>query len=581
MKHTISSIFLVVVIILVNTLNINAQTISNVAGNNVAGYSGDGNLATSAKINHPNGVAVDAMGNIYFSDYYNHVIRKVNTSGIISTFAGNTVAGYSGDGSLATSAKLNYPTGVAVDANGNVYIADKNNSVIRKVNTSGIITTIAGTSVAGYTGDGGLATSAKINLPAAVATDAAGNVYISDTYNHAIRKVSTSGIITTVAGGNGIGYTGDGSVATSAEFNFPWGLTVDNSGNIFVGDEHNHVIRKVNTSGIITTVAGTGTSGYTGDGGLATAAKLNVCNGVVSDAQGNLYISDVSNNVIRMVNTSGVITTIAGTGVSGYSGNGGSATLAQLDTPSSITLDTAGNVLFTDGDNHVVRKITLGCGLAFTTQPINQSVSKGDNVNFSCLANNISALYHWEYYSNGNFVNFSDNGCTTFGSATNSLSLNYVQNTADQLQVRCIANYNGCADTSNLVVLSVNSTNCTVYDTIHVTVYDTVTNYVAVTDTLIINISLTGLSQPDSATSIKIFPNPTSDHITIDYGNFSLISGYSVEVKNSLGQTVFATLVNQQQSYIDISNWGGNGIYFVHILDSQNTILDIKKIILQ
>ncbi|MGB3947487.1 MAG: T9SS type A sorting domain-containing protein [Bacteroidia bacterium] len=580
MKHIISSTLLVV-IILVNALNINAQIISNVAGNNVAGYSGDGNLATSAKINHPNGVAVDAMGNIYFSDYSNHVIRKVNTSGIISTFAGNTVAGYSGDGSLATSAKLNYPTGVAVDANGNVYIADKNNSVIRKVNTFGIITTIAGTSVTGYSGDGGLATSAKIYFPAAVATDAAGNVYISDTYNHAIRKVNTSGIISTVAGGNGIGYSGDGGVATSAEFNFPWGLTVDNAGNIFIGDEHNHVIRKVNTSGIISTVAGTGASGYAGDGGLATSAQLNVCNGVVSDALGNLYISDTYNNVIRKVSSSGIITTIAGTGVAGYSGNGGAALSAQLDTPSSITLDTAGNVLFTDGDNHVVRKITLGCGLAFTTHPINQTVSKGDNVNFSSLANNLSALYHWQYYSNGSYVNFSDNGCTIFGSSTNSISLNYVQNSSDQLQVRCIANYNGCADTSNVAILSVNSGLCTVYDTVHITVYDTIINYVAVTDTLIINFSLTGLNPPNDYNVIKIFPNPTSDHITIDYGTFSLMSGYSVEVKNTMGQTVFAALVNQQQSYIDISNWGGDGVYFVHILDSQNTILEIKKIILQ
>jgi sugar lactone lactonase YvrE len=580
MKHIISSVLLVV-IILVNTQNINSQIISNVAGNHIAGYSGDGNLATSAKVNHPNGVAVDASGNIYFSDYYNHVIRKVNASGIISTFAGNTVAGYSGDGSLATSAKLNYPTGVAVDANGNVYIADKNNSVIRKVNTSGIITTIAGTSVAGYTGDGGLATSAKINLPAAVATDVAGNVYISDTYNQAIRKVNTSGIITTIAGGNGIGYTGDGSSATSAELNFPWGLTVDNSGNIFVGDEHNHVIRKINTSGIISTIAGTGTAGYSGDGGLATNALLNVCNGVVSDAQGNLYISDISNNVIRKINTSGVITTIAGTGVAGYSGNGGAATAAQLDTPSSITLDTAGNVVFTDGNNHVVRKITLGCALAFTTHPINQTVAKGDNVNFSSLANNISALYHWQYYSNGSYVNFSDNGCTTFGSTTNALSLNYVQNSSDQLQVRCITNYSGCADTSNVAVLSVNSGACTVYDTVHVTVYDTITNYVAVTDTLIINVSLTGLNPPNDYNMIKIFPNPTSDHITIDYGTYSLMSGFSIEVENTVGQTVFATLVNQQQSYIDISNWGGDGIYFFHILDTQNNILDIKKIVLQ
>ena len=291
-------------------------TVAGIGGS--TGYSGDGGLATLAKLNYPNGVALDAAGNIYIADADNHVIRLVNVdTGIITTVAGTGGSnGYSGDGGLATSAKLNGPYGVAIDAAGNICIADSYNHVVRMVASStGIITTVAGTGGNdGYTGDGGLATSAKLYYPFGVAIDAAGNIYIVDSYNHVVRMVASStGIITTVAGtGGSTGYTGDGGLATSAKLYYPFGVAVDAAGNIYIVETYNNVIRLVTKStGIITTVAGTGTQGYTGDGGLATSAKLNEPRGVAIDTAGNIYIADFSYNIIRLVTQStGIITTL-------------------------------------------------------------------------------------------------------------------------------------------------------------------------------------------------------------------------------------------------------------------------------
>jgi hypothetical protein len=253
----------------------NAIIIDTVAGNGSWGYSGDGGPATEAMLSYPRGVAVDASGNIYIADLYNHRIRKVDTSGIITTVAGNGDEGYSGDGGPATEAMLDFPFGVAVDASGNIYIGDTHNYRIRKVDTSGIITTVAGNGAWGYSGDGGPATEAMLDFPCDVAVDASGNLYIGDVYNQRIRKVDTSGIINTVAGNGSWGYSGDGGPATEAQLHGPFGVTVDASGNLYIADYDNQRIRKVDTSGIITTVAGNGSRGYSGDGGPATDAMLN------------------------------------------------------------------------------------------------------------------------------------------------------------------------------------------------------------------------------------------------------------------------------------------------------------------
>jgi sugar lactone lactonase YvrE len=341
---------------------VNAQIISTVAGNGTLGFSGDGGVATSAELN-PFGVATDASGNIYIADKNNNRIRKVNISnGIISTFAGNGTAGFSGDGGAATSAALNFPCGIATDASENIYIADANNHRIRKVNIStGIISTVAGNGTAGFSGDGGAATSAELYAPMGIITDTYENIYIVDKNNHRIRKVNKStGTISTFAGNGNAGFSGDGGAATSAEMNLPWGISKDFSGNIYIADSYNNRIRKVNIStGVITTFAGNGTAGYSGDGGAATSAELSFPCGIASDASGNIYIVDKNNNRIRKVNIStGNISTFAGNGTAGYSGDGGAATSAELNLPWGVSADADGIVYIADVGNSRVRKIT-------------------------------------------------------------------------------------------------------------------------------------------------------------------------------------------------------------------------------
>ncbi|MEM7735487.1 MAG: MBG domain-containing protein [Deinococcota bacterium] len=274
-------------------------TISTVAGTGTRGFSGDGDLATAAQLFNPTNVTIDSAGNLFIADFDNDRIRKVDTSGIISTVAGTT-EGFSGDGGLATAAQLSLPTDVAVDSAGNLFIADRLNYRIRKVDTAGIITTVAGDGTEGFSGDGGLATAAQLNWPFGVTVDSAGNLFIADFDNDRIRKVDTSGIITTVAGDGTEGFGGDGGPATAAQLRNPIDVTVDSAGNLFIADQINHRIRKVDTAGIITTVAGT-TRGFGGDGGLATAAQLNRPYSVTVDSAGNLFIADFGNNRIRKV----------------------------------------------------------------------------------------------------------------------------------------------------------------------------------------------------------------------------------------------------------------------------------------
>ena len=276
------------------------------AGDGTRGYKGDGGLATSAGLYNPSGIAVDASGNIYIADTSNSRIRLVTKStGIITTVAGDGTIEYKGDGGLATSAGLYTPNDVAVDASGNIYIADSGNHRVRLVTKStGIITTVAGDGIAGYIGDGGLATSASLYSPYGVAVDASGNIYIVDTSNHRVRLVTkNTGIISTVAGDGTVGYEGDGGLATSAGLYYPYGIALDASGNIYISDNGNYRIRLVTKStGIITTVAGDGTGGYNGDGGLATSASLYYPYGVAVDASGNIYIVDTGNIRVRLVN---------------------------------------------------------------------------------------------------------------------------------------------------------------------------------------------------------------------------------------------------------------------------------------
>ncbi len=333
--------------------------ISTVAGMGAQGFGGDGGLATSAQFYLPTAVAVDKAGNLFIADSANSRIRKVTTAGIISTVAGDGNNGFSGDGSAATSAKLSNPVGVAVDASGNLFIADSVNQRIRKVTTAGVISTVAGNGTQGYSGDGSAATAAQLNSPWGVAVDGAGNLFISDTSNHRVRKMTTDGVISTFAGAGIAGYSGDGGPAATAQLQFPAGLAADGAGNIYIADSGNNCVRKVTPAGVISTVAGIGSAAFSGDGGPATSAELNVPTGVTVDAAGNLYIVDHQNSRIRKVSSSGVISTFAGIATAGFSGDGGKATLAQLNYPMGIAGDNSGNLFVADYDNNRIRKIAI------------------------------------------------------------------------------------------------------------------------------------------------------------------------------------------------------------------------------
>ncbi len=319
-----------------------AQIISTIAGNGISGYMGDGGPATAARI-RPVYMAIDNSGNIYLADPFNAVVRKVSTSGIITTFAGTGVAGYSGDGGPASAAQMSHPTGITVDAAGNMYIVDEYQHMVRKINASGIISTFAGNGVGAFGGNGGPATAAQLRYPVDVTTDASGNVYISDAGNYVVRKVNAVGIISTYAGNYPFrGFSGDGGPATNAQFMNPVSLRMDASGNLYIQDNGNIRIRKVNTSGIVTTVVGTGVSGYSGDGGPATAAQIMQPGGITTDASGSIYFTDQSAHRVRMINSAGVITTIAGIGTAGFSGDGGPATAAQISMGGGLFFDAAG-----------------------------------------------------------------------------------------------------------------------------------------------------------------------------------------------------------------------------------------------
>ncbi len=352
---------LLLLITVFSSFSVNAQYISTFAGNGAgAGYSGDGGQAKDAQLNSCTGVVIDGAGNMYIADKGNNVVRRVNTAGVISTFAGTNVPGYSGDGGNANMATLNMPEFLATDAGGNIYISDVGNNVIRMVSPSGIISTYAGNGTSGYTGDADTAKYANFNAPQGIALDASGNLYIADAGNHAIRMVANgTRIVSTVAGNGSAGYSGNGGAATIAMLNNPSDVAIDASGNLYIADLFNNVIRKVDAAtGTISTIVGNGMEGNSGDGGQATAATMKYPTSVAIDNGGNMYIADQGNYNIRVVNTSGLISRVAGTSTNGYSGDGGMATAAKLAAPTCIYPDGWGRVYIADNSNNVIRVIS-------------------------------------------------------------------------------------------------------------------------------------------------------------------------------------------------------------------------------
>jgi uncharacterized protein (TIGR03437 family) len=430
----------------------NSRMMTRVAGTARAGLTGDGGPAISAQLMTPNGMVVDAAGNIYVTEPAANIIRKISVSGTISTFAGTGVAGYNGDGGPAAAAWFNRPFGLALDAAGNLYVADMGNNVIRRIAADGTVATVAGNSVQGYAGDGGPATSANLNGPEGVAVDATGTLYIADTFNHRIRAVSPSGTMTTFAANGYPGFSGDGGPAVGATLFLPTDVAVDQQGSVYIADFGNSRIRKV-TNGTISTIAGSGNdqqavdgvpamsvrlsgptgvavdaagtvyfaegsigsgsgltvgdfrvwrvttdgmlmaaagngiNSFSGDGGAAAVAQVNTPAGMAYDTAGNLYVADSANHRVRKISPAGVITTVAGNVLPGFSGDGGPATAAQLNTPTGVAVDLAGNLFIADSVNNRIRKV-------FPNGTIGTVAGNGNAAFFGDGGNALAAALH-------------------------------------------------------------------------------------------------------------------------------------------------------------------------------------------
>jgi len=339
-----------------------AQNIYTFAGTGNIGNSGDGGQATVATFGFVSDVAVDPTGNVYIADINNSRIRKINSSGIISAFTAST-GGFSGDGGPIGLAQISNAYGIATDASGNLYIADSGNNRIRKVSSSGTITTIAGTGVAGFSGDGAQATLCQLNNPVGITVDASNNVYIVDGGNNRIRKINPSGVITTIAGTGIQGFSGDGGLATNAQLNFGTnslafgGIDLDVAGNIYVSDYNNGRIRKISTSNSITTIAGGGTLTCESNSVLATSVGLSTSIGVMVDLASNIYIPSQFNcSYLKKIDGAGIITVFAGSGLSGNYGEGVLAIHSQIYDPWNSAIDALGNIYIV-GNGYKVRVI--------------------------------------------------------------------------------------------------------------------------------------------------------------------------------------------------------------------------------
>ncbi|MFY7885757.1 MAG: NHL repeat-containing protein, partial [Dolichospermum sp.] len=343
---------LLAVLLLCSTIAVKAQIyeVSTFAGSGTAGATNG--TGTAASFNNPQGVVVDVSGNIYVTDYNNHLIRKITNAGVVTTFAGTGTSGaVNGTG---TAASFRNPINIALDGSGNLYVADYGNNLIRKISTAGVVTTLAGSGSIGAAN--GTGTAASFYWPNGVAVDGAGNVYVADQGNHLIRKITAAGVVTTFAGSGTAGATN--GTGTAASFNSPTGVAIDAAGNLYVSDYNNSSIRKITSAGVVTTLAGSGTTGATNATG--TAASFNKPYGVAVDGSGNVFVADRFNHLIRKITATGVVTTIAGSGTNATVN--GIGTSASFSYPSRLTVDGLGNIFVSSGSENTIRKLTLYCG---------------------------------------------------------------------------------------------------------------------------------------------------------------------------------------------------------------------------
>lgn len=490
-----------------------AQTITTICGTGTVGFSGDNGPASAAQIDAIYGqLACDKFGNIYIADDYNHRIRKINAlTGVITTIAGTGVPGFSGDGGLATAAQLTNPDGVAVDDAGNVYIADYNNHRIRKIDPTGTITTICGNGTGSSTGDGGLATAATINGPGHLCLDPAGNLYITDYNSHKVRKIATTGTITTFCGTGANSNTGDGGLATAATISYPWAISSDLSGNIYVASYYGSYIRKIATTGTITAYAGiNGSSGYSGDGGVATAGQLNSVTGLAANDAGDVFIADSANHRIRRVIPTGTLSTYAGNGTFGFAGDGGLSTTAQIYGPNG-GMATFGCALYIlDSGNGRIRKVIAGTApslsVSTTATPV---LCVGQTATLSASG---ASTYVW------------NSGATTSSiSISPTITTNYtITGTAGD----------GC---KNISVFTQSVSTCA------------------------------GISELNKANAgLIIYPNPTSDQFTIETG-----SATKIILTDVLGKVVMELGIDNLSTTLSLADLK-NGIYMLKVYDGQN-----------
>lgn len=435
------------------------QIITTVAGNSVHGYAGDRGPALNASLGDMYYVypVFDNTGNMYIAQRSNNTIRKIDGSGIITTIAGtNMVSGYSGDGGLALNALLENPTSMAVDNNNNIYFADQNDGLIRKIDAAGIITTVSGQSNFNCgVGDGGPLASAGFKAISALAFDQSNNLYISDYGCHTVRKVNTAGIITTIAGNGFMGFSGDGGPAIQAEMNYPNKVAIDPAGNVYIPDYHNQRIRKVTPTGIISTFAGTGTFGYSGDGGPALNAEIAYPGSIVMDDAGNLYYGDY-NDVIRKIDPAGIISTYAGIGVRGYFGDGGPPVLAGISLIQGRISIHNNDIYFVNYiHGNVIRKISACQTVIINQQPSSITFCSSGEAVFTINASNAIG-YQWQLNTGTGWTDLTEN--TTYsGTASNTLNISGATTSMNTYQYRCYVT-NKCGPVySSPVLLTVTS----------------------------------------------------------------------------------------------------------------------------
>ncbi len=503
---------------------INSQTITTICGTGTLGYSGNNGPAAAAAINGIAGqVSFDANGNIYFADTYNHAIRRIDkNTGVITTVAGTGTVGFSGDGGAATLAQLNYPGGVTVDNNMNIYICDYGNHRIRKIAPSGTITTICGNGTASSTGDGSLAINATINGPSQICIDPTGNLFFGQ-YNgdDKIRKIATTGIITTYCGTGVNSNTGNGGSATLATCGQPYAITSDPSGNIYFaaynGNNNGAQVRKIDVNGTVTAFAGTGTQGYSGDGSLATAATMQRIMGISINNMGEMFISDNGDQRIRKVSTNSIISTYAGTGAFGFGGDGGAAASATLNQPFGIA-SYGCNTYFIDTDGKRIRKISNGTASVTAVTGATNYICVGESATLTANGANTYTWYPGALVGNTIVVNptvttsYSVNATTTIG---------------------CY----GSASISQSVSACV------------------------------------GIQERNSnATKYGLYPNPNQ-------GTFHLVleSYGEVMINNANGQKIYSAKLNAGTHYIDLKETKA-GIYFLQVYENGKKVFTTRVI---